>query len=51
MIFHNKQNVIIPDLKINGNVINRVNRTKFLGVLVDDRLEWRLKISAVCKNL
>ena len=37
----------LPKLEINKNEINRVNHTKFLGVLFDENLSWKNHISLV----
>ena len=32
------------ELKINDTVIKKVSETKFLGVIIDDKLSWKLHI-------
>ena len=51
MIFCNKT---IPDdlqISINNIVIERVKSTKFLGVMIDDNLNWKMHISHVKSKL
>ena len=50
MCFHNKSYLDDCELKIDGLKVNRVQVTKFLGVLVDEKLSWSDHINAVCKN-
>ena len=38
---------VIDSLQINGQTIHRVNSTKFLGVYIDDELDWGLQISHI----
>ena len=38
-------------LFIGRNVINRVSETKFLGVIIDDNLNWHSHINEVCGKL
>ena len=35
------------ELTINGNVIEKVHKTKFLGVIIDDKLKWNDQINQV----
>ena len=41
----------IDSLQINGQTIHRVNSTKFLGVYIDDELDWGLQISHIRKKI
>ena len=49
MIFHSRGKLIPPDLKlcISGETILRVTHTKFLGVMIDDRLNWETHIKYI----
>ena len=38
-------------LSINGKIINKVSETKFLGILIDDKLSWRPHILQLVKKL
>ena len=38
-------------LKINNSVINQVINTKFLGIIIDDKLSWNLHIKSVCNKI
>jgi hypothetical protein len=38
-------------LSINGLLIKRVTETKFLGVIIDDKLSWRPHIASLNKKL
>ena len=38
-------------LTIDGETINRVNETKFLGVMVDDKLSWASHINYISKKI
>ena len=33
------------ELTINGNVIEKVHKTKFLGAIIDDKLKWNDQIN------
>ena len=52
MLFSNK-NVIQPNvtIEINGQPIKCVTKTKFLGVIIDNKLTWREHISYICGNV
>jgi len=51
MRFHNKPHLIDCNPKIDELEVNRVRVTKFLGVLVDEKLSWSNYINAVCLNV
>ena len=51
MCFHNKPNLDDCKLKIDGLEVSRVQVTKFLGVMVDEKLSWSNHINALCKNV
>ena len=44
-----------PDITINGTVINQVDKAKFLGVIIDDKLSWaehtKYVISKISKGI
>lgn len=46
----NKSNPTIS-VEINGNIINRVHNTKFLGVYVDENLAWNAHVSNISKKV
>ena len=48
MIF-NSSNVL--DLNIGGININCVNNTKYLGVIIDQKLNWKLEIASIKTKL
>ena len=39
------------DLQIHDNILPKVTHTKFLGVIIDDRLSWDHHIKALTKKL
>ena len=39
--------LMLPKLKINGNIIEREGVTKFLGVLLDENLSWKPHINTI----
>ena len=39
------------NLAINGKIIRQVTETKFLGVIIDDKLNWKPHIEALIKKL
>lgn len=41
----------IPPLLLDGNPLKQVNQTKFLGVKIDENLNWRFHIDDVCLKL
>ena len=45
MIFSKRRNLSPIELKINNITIKRVNETKFLGVIIDDKLTWKSHIN------
>ena len=38
----------ISNIKIDGNNIQQVNKTKFLGIVIEEHLNWALHISHLC---
>ena len=55
MTFHNKNRKLkpseIPNIQINGQVIEHINEFKFLGVKVDTHLSWTPHINYVANKL
>ena len=39
------------NLNLNGMPLKRVSSTKFLGVIIDEKLEWSLHIDELCQVL
>ena len=39
------------DIKIHNNTITRVSETKFLGVWIDEKLNWKKLVECVKRNL
>jgi hypothetical protein len=39
------------EIKINNDLINCVDSTSFLGIILDSRLQWKSHIAAFCKIL
>ena len=52
MLFSNKK-VIQPNvtIEINGQPITCVTKTKFLGVIIDNKLTWKEHISYICEKV
>ena len=44
-------NVELLDIKMNNQIIRRVSHTKFLGVLIDEKLTWNNHISDVTNKI
>ena len=54
MIFAPSSNFEIPNdfaLSVRGKTLTRVNHTKFLGVLIDNKLDWSVHINDLCTSL
>ena len=52
MIFSRKRNTSQSlNIRIKDNPIEIVNSTKFLGVYIDDKLNWNIPIDYICKKL
>ena len=53
MCFTTKNNKIKPDISLNidGQVIAEVTSSTFLGVIIDDELNWRDHVSFVCRKV
>ena len=47
------KNKVKPDisLKIDGEIIAEVTSSKFLGVIIDDKLNWKDHVSFVCRKV
>ena len=52
-VIHQKQNKIKPDISFNidGQDIAEVTSSKFLGVIIDNKLNWRDHVSFVCRKI
>ena len=52
MIFSRKQNQIENIvIKIEGQIIERVTQTKFLGVIIDEKLTWRNHVNHISTKI
>ena len=52
MIFRPKnKNDICPDIRINGSQINQVDKAKFLGIIIDNKLNWSEHIKYTTKKI
>ena len=54
MIFHNRQFNVenqIPNLKICGTTIERVNEFSFLGIIINENLTWKSHIRHISKKI
>ena len=47
MLFSKKHNHADISIKLEDKLINRVSETKFLGVIIDDKLNWKAHISYI----
>ena len=47
MIFTHKKTVDDIDVSIDGNNIDKVNNTKFLGVYIDHKLSWKKHVECI----
>ena len=45
MLFSRKTHTETPHIEINGQKINKVNHLKFLGITIDDALNWKIHIT------
>lgn len=46
-----KKKEVVKEVKINGEVIEVVHSYKYLGLMIDDELNWKENISKVCSKL
>ena len=55
MIFHNYQKVIaendIPHLTLNGSVIERVTQFNFLGLTINENMNWKSHSSKIANKI
>ena len=51
MLFRSRPPDLKPHPKINSTVITKVTVTKFVGVIIDDRLNWKPHIQSVNSKL
>ncbi len=47
MVFSNIRQKVKLDIKIEGNTINQVQSTKFVGIIIDDDLSWKSHVKHV----
>ena len=43
--------VLIPHFQVNGNDIDLVKETKYLGLMVDDNLKWESNVISTQKKI
>ena len=51
MIFHNRNKNItqlIPEISINDHTISRVTKFNFLGIVIDENLNWNSHLDKIC---
>ena len=51
MIFTSKgksYNKNISNIHIDGNIIQQVNKTKFIGIIIEEHLNWATHINPLC---
>ena len=41
-------NKSVSNIKIDGNNLEQVNKTKFLGIVIEEHLNWAMHISHLC---
>ena len=54
MIFHNYQRDVerfIPEIKINRQLVERVTEFNFLGLTIDEHLNWKSRIQKVLNKV
>lgn len=51
MHFHQRKTVMDMNIQYNQTRIERIGVTKFLGLMIDDKLTWRDHIEYVCKKI
>ena len=52
MLFKGKKTVdAMPDIQMNDEKISCIDRSKFLGVIIDDKLSWIHHIDHICKKI
>ena len=52
MLFQNRSiKNSIPPITLEGEIIKQVNQTKFLGVTIDENLNWKYHIDQTCEKL
>lgn len=49
MLFSNIIDNLPGNIVLDNTVIQKVSSTKFLGIIVDDKLSWKLHVDNVCK--
>ena len=47
IIFRKRKNSFNSKLSIDGESINEIDQTKFLGILIDDKLRWKQHIAYI----
>lgn len=48
---HQDADPLLLDLSLNGNTIKQVEQHKLLGVVVDEKLEWKDHTKKICKKI
>ena len=52
IFFQNRSiNNSIPPLELEGQILNQVSNHKFLGVIIDENLNWREQIEVTCNKI
>ena len=55
MIIGTRQNILkignLLAIKVDGNLIRRVHRTKYLGIIIDDNLSWKDQVDHIATKI
>lgn len=53
MIFRNskRKKTTQSQIQIDGTMVDKVDETKFLGIIIDDQLKWKSHISHICSKV
>ena len=51
MLFSNSVDNLPGDIIFDNSILEKINSTKFLGLIIDDKLSWKLHIDSICKTI
>ena len=51
LILITKKKINKFDIKINGITIKRKNSSKYLGIIIDDKLNWKNHVQNLCSKI
>ena len=50
ILFSYRKNLILPNINLGNNIISETDSTKFLGIIIDKKLNFKAHVNQICKK-